>query len=102
SMSREENHGCLIDCVEIRAGALCIYDTLISMTEERGLNAEQFATDMRSEEVEETISANAQQVVELGAMSTPSFLVGGTPVAGAQPSEVFTDMIDEELAEAEG
>ncbi|HJB11732.1 MAG TPA: thioredoxin domain-containing protein [Candidatus Brachybacterium merdavium] len=98
----EEYHDMLFDGGEIRTGAELSEDSLISLAEELGLDAEQFATDMRSEEVEETISANAQQGVELGAMSTPSFLVGGTPVAGAQPSEVFTDMIDEELAEAEG
>ena len=98
----EEYHDMLFDGGEIRTGAELSEDSLISLAEELGLDAEQFATDMRSEEVEETVSANAQQGVELGAMSTPSFLVGGTPVAGAQPSEVFTDMIDEELAEAEG
>src|SRR5699024_2543725 len=91
----EEYHDMLFDGGEIRTGAELSEDSLISLAEELGLDAEQFATDMRSEEVEETISANAQQGVELGAMSTPSFLVGGTPVAGAQPSEVFTDMIDE-------
>ena len=35
-------------------------------------------------------------------MSTPSFIVGGTPTVGAQPTEVFTQMVDEALAESEG
>ncbi len=47
-----------------------------------------------------------QTVIEMGMAaensgisSTPSFLVNGTLVAGAQPIEVFRQIIDEELAE---
>ena len=70
--------------------------------EELGLDAEQFEADMDSEEVEATISENAQQGIDLGAMSTPAFIVGGTPTVGAQPTEVFTQLVDEALAESEG
>src|SRR5690625_2999503 len=50
----EEYHDMLFDGGEIRTGAELSEDSLISLAEELGLDAEQFATDMRSEEVEET------------------------------------------------
>ena len=31
--------------------------------------------------------------------SGSAFLIGGTPTMGAQPTEVFVDMVDEALAE---
>src|SRR5699024_2511383 len=77
-------------------------DSLVDLAGELDLDTEQFAADLNSEEVAATIDANAQQGIELGAMSTPAFLLDGTPMAGAQPTEVFTDALDEALAEAEG
>ncbi|MEU1025077.1 disulfide bond formation protein DsbA, partial [Streptomyces sp. NPDC005904] len=36
----------------------------------------------------------------LGATSTPSFLVNGRPIAGAQPDEVFAQAIEAAAEEA--
>jgi protein-disulfide isomerase len=35
---------------------------------------------------------------KLGVEATPTLLINGRPVSGAQPTEVFTRIIDEELA----
>ena len=44
-------------------------------------------------------SETAQRGIRLGAMSTPSFLVGGRPIVGAQVTEVFVQVVDDALAE---
>lgn len=59
---------------------------------------EQFETDMLSERFDESIEADFMQAVSLGMTGTPSFVVNGHPVVGAQPTAVFMTMIDEALA----
>src|SRR5699024_305174 len=97
-----EYHARLFEDGEIRSSGELDRESLVALAEELGLDAEQFEADMDSEEVETTIAENAQQGIELGAMSTPAFIIGGTPTVGAQPTEVFTQMVDEALAESEG
>lgn len=95
-------HDALFADGEIRSPQELDEDSLIELAGELGLDAEQFRTDLHADEVAATIDANAQQGIELGAFSTPSFIVGGEPMAGAQPTAVFTDAVDKALAEAEG
>lgn len=97
-----EYHDALFEGGEIRSERELSEDALIELAEELGLDTEQFVTDMNSEQVASTVSANAQQGLELGAMSTPAFIVGGTPMVGAQPTTVFTDVVDEALDRADG
>ena len=65
-----------------------------------GLDVEKFATDLTAPETTEQIEANAQLGLDLGAYSTPSFLLGGEPIVGAQPSQAFLDAFDRALAAA--
>ena len=97
-----EYHARLFEDGEIRSSGDLDRESLVALADELGLDTEQFEADMDSEEVEATISENAQQGIDLGAMSTPAFIVGGTPTVGAQPTEVFTQLVDEALAESEG
>ncbi len=46
------------------------------------------------------IASDYQRSTRIGVGSTPSFLVGGRPLIGAQPFEVFAAAIDAALAEA--
>lgn len=87
---------------EIRSSSELSEQALIDLAGELGLDTEQFAADLHSDEVATTIEANAQQGIDIGAFSTPAFVIGGTPTVGAQPTEVFTDMVDEALARSEG
>lgn len=98
----EAYHDALFAGGEIRSPEELDEDSLVELAGELGLDTEQFRADFHSEEVAATIDANAQQGIELGAMSTPAFILDGAPMVGAQPTEVFTDALDEALAEAEG
>jgi protein-disulfide isomerase len=53
-----------------------------------------FAEEVRSERHDEAIQADLTEALSLGASSTPTFVVNGTPVLGAQPVSVFEDVID--------
>lgn len=72
-------------------------EALIAKAAELGLDAEQFAQDMNSERVQGEVAANQQVGMDLGVYSTPAFLLAGEPVLGAQPTETFTDAVDEAL-----
>lgn len=93
-------HDRLFEDGEIRTGEELSEEALIGIAEDLGLDIEQFREDLDSEEVAQTVQDHAAQGLRLGAMSTPSFLVGGEPTVGAQPTEVFVEMVDEALAEA--
>ncbi|MDN5599021.1 MAG: thioredoxin domain-containing protein [Brachybacterium sp.] len=97
-----EYHAALFEGGEIRSSEELSEEALIALAGELGLDTEQFAADLNSEEVRATIEENAQQGIEIGAFSTPAFIIGGTPTVGAQPTEVFTEMVDQALAESEG
>lgn len=64
-------------------------EALISLAEEQGLDAEQFTSDFNSDETAQAVAGNAQLGADLGAYSTPAFLLGGQPLMGAQPTQVF-------------
>lgn len=98
----EAYHDTLFEGGEIRASGELSEQALIEAAAELGMDAEQFEEDMNSSEVQDIVDGNAQQGIDLGAMSTPAFIIGGTPTVGAQPTEHFTQLVDEALAEAEG
>lgn len=77
-------------------------EALVDLAAEIGLDAEQFTEDMNSEEVAEQIDENAELGYSIGAYSTPTFIIGGTPMVGAQPTEVFTQAVDDALEQAGG
>lgn len=96
-----EYHDALFAGGEKRSEADLSVDALTALAGELGLNAEQFAADMESSETVEQIAENAQLGLDLGAYSTPVFLMGGRPVVGAQPTQVFLDAFDQALAAVE-
>lgn len=97
-----EYHDRLFAGGEIRSPAQLSEEALIQLAAELGLDTEQFTADLHSEQVAATIAENAQQGIEVGAMATPSFILDGTPMVGAQPTAVFTEAIDRALAGSEG
>lgn len=66
-----------------------------------GLDVDRFEQDMNSQKVADVIDANAQQAVDIGATATPIFIIDGTLIVGGQSTDLFTEMIDEALAEAD-
>ena len=83
---------------EIRSESQLTEEAMLDIADELGLDAEQFTEDMRSDVVDEHIQANEALGTELGAYSTPAFVLGGEPMLGAQPTNVFVDAMDDALA----
>ena len=74
-------------------------DALIALAGDVGLDIDTFTADFTSADTAKVVSDNAQLGIDLGVYSTPAFLVGGQPIMGAQPVEVFEGAIDLALAE---
>lgn len=64
-----------------------------------GLDVARFDADRASAAAREAVSRDKQEAVSMGITGTPAFIVGGTPVVGAQPYERFKQIIDEALAD---
>ena len=77
-------------------------DYLRGVATDLGLDVARFDVDRASAEVLAAVDADTQQGQALGISATPSFLVNGYPVAGAQPLETFVAVIEAELARAAG
>lgn len=63
---------------------------------------EAFMAGMVSSRFDEAIQADLQQAQRLGISGTPSFVINGHPVVGAQPTEVFVEFIEGLLVELDG
>ncbi|MEG3616719.1 DsbA family protein [Isoptericola haloaureus] len=75
---------------------------LTDLAAELGLDVEQFTRDLGSAGTADAVAANEQLGLDLGAYSTPAFLIGGRPIVGAQPTQVFRDAFDTALAASRG
>ncbi|MEV4944631.1 DsbA family protein [Streptomyces sp. NPDC053755] len=70
-------------------------DRLAALAKEAGVpDQARFARDTDSAAARAAVAADQRQGYSLGATSTPSFLINGRPIAGAQPVETFTDAIE--------
>ncbi|MBM3898906.1 MAG: thioredoxin domain-containing protein [Gemmatimonadetes bacterium] len=63
------------------------------------LDQRRYATCMDSREMKGLVDADYARATQIGVGSTPSFLVGGRPLVGAQPYEAFQRAIEAALAE---
>lgn len=82
----------------VRAEADLNHEAMVQLATDLELDVEQFTADMTSAQAKEQIVVNQQLGTDLGAYSTPSFLIAGEPMVGAQPTEIFVDAIDQALA----
>ncbi|PYF96786.1 Protein-disulfide isomerase [Georgenia satyanarayanai] len=73
-------------------------EQLAAMAEQLGLDVEQFTADLTDPDVLAGVQRTMDEAQSLGLQSTPSFVVAGTPVVGAQPAEVFVELIEAALA----
>ncbi|MFE5512767.1 DsbA family protein [Streptomyces sp. NPDC056529] len=70
-------------------------DRLAALAKEAGVpDAARFAKDSEGAAARAAVGRDQEQGYSLGATSTPSFLVNGRPIAGAQPLETFTEAIE--------
>lgn len=93
-------HDALYADGEHRPEAELTKEALVDLAAELGMDTERFAADMDSPAVQELVDGYAQQGRDLGVTGTPSFLLGGRPIVGAQPASVFVDAVESALAEA--
>lgn len=84
-----------------RSEAELSQEALVTIATELGLDIEKFVADMDSPDLLAAIEKRAAEARALGITGTPSFILNGQPIVGAQPTEVFVDVIESALAAAE-
>ncbi len=72
--------------------------TLESYASKLGLKMDQFKECVSSHRFQSEVKADYDFASNLGVQSTPTFFINGLAVVGAQPFEVFQQIIDLELA----
>ncbi|MFC7310165.1 DsbA family protein [Streptomyces monticola] len=76
-------------------------DRLADLAKQAGVgDLDRFKKDLDSAAAKAAVGKDTEEAYKLGATSTPSFLVNGRPIAGAQPEETFTQAIEEAAAAA--
>ena len=73
-------------------------ENLKRFADELGLDTEAFNECLDSGKYAELVQSQTASGQQIGVKSTPTFLVNGQPVIGAQPFEVFEQVIEEQLA----
>lgn len=73
-------------------------DNLMASAKKIGLKEADFKSCLEADKHKAVIDADMAEGQKLGIKSTPTFFVNGKLVSGAQPIEVFSEVIDEELA----
>ena len=71
---------------------------LREVADELGLDVDAFDTALGSPAHADSIAAERDQAQALGVPATPAFLIDARPVMGAQPLEVFVDLIESAAA----
>jgi protein-disulfide isomerase len=67
------------------------------VAESLGLNSEPFLACLQSEKYREAVQGDSKEAQELGIGGTPTFVINGIVLSGAQPLEEFTRVIESEL-----
>ena len=75
-------------------------DNLMAHARTLGLDIDRFRSDMNSSEIDQMISKDMKEAQEVGATGTPTFLINGRKLVGAQPLSSFKQRIDAELSRA--
>lgn len=72
--------------------------TYLLYAEELGLDLPAFEECYTSRRYQDEVTADLQWAVNLGISSTPTFFINGIAIVGAQPFDVFYEVITKELA----
>lgn len=73
-------------------------DNLLLTAKKIGVKEADFKTCLEATKYKAVIDTDMAEGQKLGIKSTPTFFINGKLVSGAQPVEVFSEVIDEELA----
>jgi protein-disulfide isomerase len=66
--------------------------------QELSLDMNSFESCITEHKYQEAVQIDTDFAIDLGIRSTPTFFINGLPVVGAQPLDVFKQVIDKELA----
>ncbi|MDT0322796.1 DsbA family protein [Streptomyces millisiae] len=78
-------------------------ERLPELAERAGVaDVDRFLADMESEAATETMTRDTNEALSLGVSATPSFLVNGQPLQGAQPLDAFRTAIEAAADAAQG
>ncbi|MFI8994267.1 DsbA family protein [Streptomyces sp. NPDC053542] len=84
-----------------RKGPALAEDKLVELARDSGVkDIDRFRRDMKSDAAAKALDRDQQEGYQLGVQSTPSFLVNGEPIAGAQPTATFAQAVDEAAGRA--
>jgi protein-disulfide isomerase len=75
-------------------------DKLVILAREAGLDAQRFESDLASARYEQAVAEDFQEGQQSGISGTPTFVINGEVLAGAQPLGVFEDAIERAKREA--
>lgn len=74
-------------------------ERLASIADDIGLDTEEFGECLSSGRHTSLVRQESLSIQSLGVRGTPAFLVNGVFISGAQPFEVFQQVIEEQLQE---
>jgi len=74
-------------------------EELANTAKKIGVNEKEFNDCFTSNKFMSMINSDMEQGKDLGVKSTPTFFINGKLIQGAQPLEVFEEIIEEELAQ---
>lgn len=77
-------------------------ESLIGMANAIGLDMDAFTECLQSNRYTSQIRQEALSIQSLGVRGTPGFVINGIYIAGAQPFDVFQQVIEEQLQAIEG
>ncbi|WP_407287958.1 DsbA family protein [Streptomyces sp. BP-8] len=84
-----------------RKGGDLAEDKLVEVARESGVpDIDKFRTDLGGAGAERALKKDQDEGYQLGVQSTPSFLVNGRPISGAQPTAVFAQAVEDAAAKA--
>jgi protein-disulfide isomerase len=72
--------------------------TYMQYAQDLGLNMGTFESCIEDHKYQQDIQADSDFAINLGIRSTPTFFINGLAIVGAQPLDVFKQVIDKELA----
>jgi protein-disulfide isomerase len=73
-------------------------DVYLQIADDLGLETTAFEACLSNHTYQEDIQSDSDYAISIGVNSTPTFFVNGLAIIGAQPLDVFTQVIDMELA----
>lgn len=97
-----EFHEVLYDNQDSQNSGAFSDDNLMRLAEEAGVDPAKLQESLTSSEYQEEVGTDFEEGQQRGITGTPTFIINGETIVGAQPKEEFERTIEEAAVEAEG